>query len=180
MRQPLHALLLLSLLFGSNLYAQSIVVIAIEDGDTLLVEVDGREERLQLAGIDAPEVVENAKLKRDLELSGLSLDRLMMIGQFATAHLHQLVKPGDQLHPIGTLGQRDRYGRITAQVRTDQSLTLSAQMVSDGYATALRRHAPDSTLKVELIKMEQIARDKHKGLWAEQRADIMAWSGRKP
>ncbi|MCF6281923.1 MAG: thermonuclease family protein [Candidatus Polarisedimenticolaceae bacterium] len=180
MANALRTLLLLSLLLGGNLYAQSIVVITIEDGDTLLVEVDGKQERLQLAGIDAPEVVENAKLKRDLKVSGLSLKRLIMLGQLATTHLHRLVKPGDQLHLIGTLGQRDRYGRITAQVHTDQPLTLSARMVSDGYAVALRRHAPDATLKAKLIKMEQIARDRHQGLWAEQHADMMAWSGRKP
>lgn len=42
----------------------------IEDGDTLVAVIGGSRERLQLAGIDAPEDSDNAKLQRDLTRTG--------------------------------------------------------------------------------------------------------------
>lgn len=169
------------LLFTATLQAQPqmLQVVDVEDGDTLLVVINGKQERLQLAGIDAPEESENAKLKRDLEQSGLSLERLLGLGRAATSHLLSLVKVGDQLQVIGSLMKRDRYGRITAQVRDWQGRALSEQMVQDGYAAALRRHAPDGELKSRLIALEERAFNARKGLWDEQRPDTLAWSGRE-
>ena len=181
--------LLFLLLFAANLQAQpqpqpqpqpqSLLVLDIEDGDTLVVEINGQSERLQLAGIDAPEAGENAKLKRDLGQTGLTLEKLLDLGRAATDHLRSLVKAGDRLRVSGPLDKRDRYGRITALARDSVGRSLSEQMVQDGYAVALRRHAPDGELKSQLIALEESALAGHKGLWGRQRPDTMAWSGRK-
>ncbi|MEA3276993.1 MAG: hypothetical protein U9Q81_17250 [Pseudomonadota bacterium] len=64
--------------------------IDIEDGDTLIAEVDGVNERLQLAHIDAPEDADNAKLARDLQRTGLDRWVLLELGQTATGHLREL------------------------------------------------------------------------------------------
>jgi endonuclease YncB( thermonuclease family) len=170
--------LLISLvLFTVNLQAEPLLVIGIEDGDTLLVELNGKSERLQLAGIDAPETVENAKLKHDINRSGLPQAKLLILGQLATDHLGTLIKIGDQLQLIGQLGEQDRYGRITAQVRNSNALSLSELMVADGYAMALRRHAKSRTLKDQLIKLEQQAINQNFGLWGKQRPEAIAWHG---
>jgi micrococcal nuclease len=179
-RLAFSALFLFFALFISTLEAEpSLIVVSIEDGDTLLVEINGKYERLQLTGIDAPETVENAKLKHDIGKSGLPISTLLKLGQLATTHLAHLVKPGDQLELITPLSKRDRYGRITALVRNNKPYSLSALMVTDGYATALRRHAPDENLKEQFIKLEQQAFDQQRGLWGEQRSETIAWSGRK-
>jgi len=172
-------LLSLSLLTSFIQAESSLLVISIEDGDTLVVEVDGKPERLQLAGIDAPETVENAKLKHDIGRSGLPMAKLLKLGQLATTHLTHLVKPGDQLQITAPLGKRDRYGRITALVQNSNSTSLSALMVENGYATTLLRHASDEILKRDLIKLEQQAFDQQRGLWGKQRSETIAWSGRK-
>ncbi len=170
-------LLLLALSTRISQAEPTLLVIGIEDGDTLMVEIDGKAERLQLAGIDAPEVVENAKLKHDINSSGLPQVRLLQLGQLATEHLATLVTKGDLLQLIEPLGTKDRYGRITALVSSKNPVSLSAQMVKDGFATALRRHAPNSSLKSQLIKLEQQAIEQQKGLWGRARSDTIAWSG---
>ena len=172
--------LLCMMLLPVDLVAQSLRVITVEDGDTLRVEIDGNHERLQLAGIDAPEDSENAKLLRDIDHSGLAKAVLLQLGQAATEHLRSLVASGDQLKVIGQLGERDRYGRITAQVGDQQGRSLGEQMVRDGYAVALRRHAADAALKARLIELEAAAVTAHAGLWGNERNNAFAWSGRKP
>ena len=168
------------LLFTNTLWAQPLLVMDVEDGDTLLVEIDGTQERLQLAGIDAPEDSENAKLQRDVDHSGLAKAALLRLGQAATEHLRSLVVSGDQLKVIGQLGKRDRYGRITAQVSDRQGRSVGEQMVRDGYAVALRRHVADAALKARLTELETAAVAAHTGLWGNERNNAFAWSGRKP
>ncbi len=168
-------LLLLTLSTRTSQAEPSLLVVGIEDGDTLVVEIDGKTERLQLAGIDAPEAVENAKLRHDINRSGLPQARLLQLGQLATEHLATLVTKGGFLQLIDPLGIKDRYGRIEALVISKGPLSLSAQMVKDGFAIALRHHAPNSPLKSQLIKLEQQAIEQQKGLWGSARSEAFAW-----
>ncbi|RDH90567.1 MAG: hypothetical protein DIZ77_05025 [endosymbiont of Seepiophila jonesi] len=150
----------------------------IEDGDTLVVELTGGTERIQLAGIDAPEDTPNPKLQRDAQRTGLSEDVLLSIGDASTSHLKSLVSPGQQVMLSGNLNRRDKYGRISLVVLDEQGNSLNEKMVTDGYAVVLNRYPQDSAFRGRLKKMEGEAFDQKRGLWGEYREIAMRWGDR--
>ncbi|RLJ18028.1 hypothetical protein DJ031_12015 [bacterium endosymbiont of Escarpia laminata] len=150
----------------------------VEDGDTLVVEFAGGAERIQLAGIDAPEDTPNPKLQRDVQRTGLSEDVLLSIGDVSTSHLKSLVSPGQQVLLSGNLNRRDKYGRISLVVMDDQGNSLNEKMVADGYAVVLNRYPLDSIFRDQLKQRESEAIKQKRGLWGEYRETTMRWSGR--
>ncbi len=153
-------------------------VLSIEDGDTLLVEMDGRAQRLQLLGIDAPEDVANPKLHRDQQRTGLDADTLLALGQAATRHLKSLVPQGQRLMLEGDLGKRDKYGRVPVTASNPDGRVLNEAMVQDGYAVVLDRYLPDGQFRDRLRHHEETAVTEGRGLWGDHRAAALAWRGR--
>ena len=153
-------------------------VLSIEDGDTLLVEMDGRAQRLQLLGIDAPEDVVNPKLHRDQQRTGLDADTLLALGQAATRYLESLVPQGQTLMLEGDLGKRDKYGRVPVIASNPDGRVLNEAMVKDGYAVVLDRYPPDDQFRGRLRRHEEAAVAQGRGLWGTHRAAALAWSGR--
>ena len=66
----------------------------VEDGDTVLIVIEGEEQRVQLTGIDAPEDTDNPKLQRDMQRTGLERERLLVLGQLSREYLRRLTKIG--------------------------------------------------------------------------------------
>ncbi len=159
--------------------ALSLVVEKVEDGDTIVVLLRGKSERLQLQGIDAPEDVENAKLKRDIKVTGLDRATLQSLGVAATQHLRSLVKPGDSVQVSGNFDQRDRYGRILVTAVDRAGNSLNELMVRNGYAMMTRYGTIDAVLKARLEKLESDAIASQQGLWGENRKTALIWSGLK-
>lgn len=183
MKRPLCCTLplVLAAAFGvAQAETRTLVVDAVEDGDTLVVTLDGKSERLQLLGIDAPEDVDNAKHKRDVEQTGLGADALLVLGTQATAHLKGLVAAGQSLEVSGDFEKRDRYGRIDVLVRmAGAPESLNERLVADGYAVMLRSYPFKDDLGGRLEGLEEMALATERGLWAaETRAATLAWSGR--
>ncbi len=172
--------LLFTLLFAVTTVSAetlSLVVEKVEDGDTIVVTLKGKSERLQLQGIDAPEDVENAKLTRDIKVTGLGSAALLPLGVAATQHLRSLVKPGDSLQMSGNFDQRDRYGRILVAAVDAAGKSLNELMVQNGYAIMTRYGAVEADLKGRLEKLESEAIASKRGLWGERRSTAIAWSG---
>ena len=169
------------LLVASTALAEtrSLVVEKIEDGDTIVVLLNGKPERLQLQGIDAPEDVENAKLQRDIKVTGLEPATLLPLGRAASRHLQSLAKPGDTLQVSGHFGQRDRYGRILVVAEGAAGRSLNEQMVQDGYAVVTRYGTMEAALKAQLERAESEAIALKRGLWGEAPEVALSWSGRK-
>ncbi len=163
------AILLLSLLAASLTRAGGVQapLIEVEDGDTLLVELDGRPTRIQLAGIDAPEDKPNPKFNLDLKRTGLPAEALLALGRAATLHLRQLAPPGSSLVLEGDLTKKDRYGRIAVTVRAAKGQALNERMVADGYARAL---GP------AYQALQKEARKNHRGLWGSHPEATGAWA----
>ncbi len=156
-----------------------LVVEKVEDGDTIIVTLKGKAERLQLQGIDAPEDVDNAKLKRDIKVTGLDAATLLPLGVAATQHLQMLIKPGDNLQVSGHFDQRDRYGRIVVTVNDAAGSSLNERMVQDGFAILTRYGKIEAGLKARLASLEAEAIANKRGLWSEATEVARAWSGRK-
>ncbi len=150
----------------------------VEDGDTLVVKIDGQPLRLQLLGIDAPEDVENPKLKKDMERTGLDKEVLLNLGRDATNHLKGLVVPGTGVTLSGDLNHKDRYGRILIIAYTPEGDSLNETMVENGYAITLGRYPMDEALQQQLTRLEAAAREGHHGLWGLKPDTMEAWSRR--
>lgn len=183
MKSSLLSVLSILLVMGAaaaQAETKALVVDQIEDGDTLVVTIDGAQERLQLLGIDAPEDVENAKLKRDMAVTGLDAETLLALGAKARLHLQGLVAVGQQIEASGDFEKRDRYGRIDVLVHTASAkASLNELMVADGYAMVLGSYPFKDDLKGRMEGLEEMAVATQRGLWAEgSRSAALAWSGR--
>ena len=174
-------LLAVGLLYGQTAGAvdQSFVVLEIEDGDTLLVEVKGVPKRIQLAGLDAPEDTVNPKLQRDMERSGLTEETLLSLGKAATAHLEKLAVTGESVRLVGDINARDKYGRTPMLAYDEAGNPINEAMIEDGFAVVLKRAHLDAEMKSRWQMLEQSAIDAGKGIWGnETRGAALKWSAR--
>ncbi len=174
-------LLILALLLPAfNLPASDYQLQQVEDGDTLVLQIEGKPVRLQLQGIDAPEDVENPKLKRDQQRTGLPQRELLQLGSEATRHLRGLAHPGDRIRVEGDLQRKDKYGRIPVIAYASSGRSLNEAMVEDGYAIPLGRYPLDKAFKARINQLAEFARTGSYGLWGSAPRVMAAWSGIKP
>ena len=150
----------------------------IEDGDTLVILMDNKPERVQLLGIDAPEDTLNPKLTRDMQRTGLDEQTLLNLGNAATDHLKSLIVPDQQVALTGDLKKRDKYGRISLIISHAGDRSLNEAMVADGYAIVLQRQPLEASFKALLTQHEAEAIAERSGLWKKYYTDFMNWSGR--
>lgn len=149
--------------------------IAVEDGDTLLITIEGAEERIQLIDIDAPEDVENAKFKLDLRRTGLDHDTLYSLGVIASNHMAKLLSGEGGYRLSYEPERRDRYGRLLGDLTNEAGVSLGRQMITDGYAIAKpsqisKRPHPYETLQLQAV-------EKKMGLWGLLPEQTRLWSG---
>jgi micrococcal nuclease len=152
-------------------------LLKVEDGDTIIVDNKGVEVRIQLSGIDAPEAVENAKLKLDIKATGLDGHTLLVIGHAATQHLKSLLPPGQLVVLDTDLARKDKYGRVPAIVFNAYSRQLNEAMVEDGYASVLTRYPIDADFRSRLQRYQAAARKQRRGLWGKYPDVSKAWFG---
>lgn len=130
------------------------VVTAIVDGDTLAVEVAGREERVRLLGIDTPESV--------------APDRpVQCFGPEAAQALAGLAPVGTRVRLVLDQEARDRYGRLLVYAyRDDDQLFLNRWLVAEGFAATLT-YEPNTAHAADFAGLEVSARSAGRGLWGQ-------------
>ncbi len=163
--KQIFVLLLASYCHGALADSLPLKVVGIEDGDTIVVEIKGAENRVQLSGIDAPENTDNAKFKLDIKTTGLTAETLLAIGNAATDHLKSLLPSGATVSIDANMDERDRYGRIPAIIFNSKGLQLNEKMVEDGYASMLTRYPLDADFKTRLQHKQAQAQKNNLGLW---------------
>ena len=143
----------------------------VEDGDTVLIVIDGEQQRVQLAGIDAPEDTDNPKLQRDMQRTGLERERLLVLGQLSREYLRRLTKIGAPYALHYEPERRDRYGRLSGEVRDNRGNSLADTLVSGGYAIASRDGSE------RLRKLQDEAQREKSGLWGLEPEATALWAG---
>jgi micrococcal nuclease len=123
------------------------------DGDTILVRIDGREERVRYIGVDTPETVAQ---DRPVEC----------FGPEASARNKALVE-GRTVQMERDVSDRDRFGRLLRYVYADGVL-VNAELLRDGYATSVT-FPPDVRENERFRALEREAREAGRGLWSECR-----------
>jgi micrococcal nuclease len=97
---------------------QSALVASVVDGDTIVVRIDGRRERVRVLGIDTPEAGACLAANATAETSRLTRGRSVELEE-------------DESQP-----ERDRFGRRLAYVELPDGRDLGFQLVAAGLARA--------------------------------------------
>ncbi len=129
------------------------VVKRVVDGDTIVVHVGGRDERVRLIGIDTPETVDPRK-------------PVQCFGKEASDHTKALLPAGTVVRLERDAEARDRYDRLLAYVyRESDGLFVNLELARDGYAQLLTI-PPNVTYVDELRAAVADARHEGRGLWS--------------
>lgn len=116
-------------------------VVRISDGDTITVNDSGKELKVRLFGIDAPELSQ-------------------AYGPEARQHLVELIGDG----PVTVfIRAGDRYGRLVGEVYRD-GLAINREMVRSGFAWWYEAY---SSYDRDLARLQNDARNMQVGLWSD-------------
>jgi micrococcal nuclease len=127
-------------------------VVGVADGDTITVLRDREPVRVRLNGIDAPEAGQPFGNRAKQFASSLAFGNVVTV----------------------RVKDRDRFGRVVADVILPDGRNLNQELVRTGFAWWLRRYAPnDSTL----AELEAEARAAKRGLWADPKP-VPPWEWR--
>ena len=122
-------------------------IIAVHDGDTVTIFINGREQRCRLIGIDAPETGQQPW------------------GLWAKEHLRSLVKEQRwQVFVETGLEMIDGYDRLLVYLWTKDNQLINEHMLEDGYAVLLT-YQPNSKYANRFAKAQRTARQKKLGIW---------------
>lgn len=158
--RPLVAVLAIGLLFPPPLRAQETVkVVEVVDGDTLLVQEGDETRTVRLIGIDAPERSHPSKPKEFLADEAASF--LASLCEGKTVRL----EPGDE--------DVDRHGRLLRYVHLPDGTLVNREMVRQGYARVYRRFR--FAREAEFLDAEEAARKEEKGIWREKGMAEARW-----
>ncbi|HKB06696.1 MAG TPA: thermonuclease family protein [Candidatus Polarisedimenticolia bacterium] len=132
--------------------AERATVTRVVDGDTLVVLIGGRTEKVRLIGVDTPE---SGDPRRPVEA----------YGKEASAFTRRLAE-GKSVRLQGETGtgDRDKYGRLLRYVLLPDGTLLNAEIVRQGYGHAYLRY-PFARMD-EFRALEREARARGLGMWA--------------
>ena len=120
------------------------------DGDTIVVRLDGRSERVRYIGVDTPESVKPGVGVQCFAKAAAAENRRLVLGR--------------DVRLTYDAEARDRYGRLLAYVWRDK-LLVNAELVRRGYGKPLEI-APNLAHAAELRRLASAARRGRQGLWS--------------
>lgn len=128
-----------------------VTVTRVIDGDTIVVDLNGNEERVRLIGVDTPETVhpELGEQPFGREASNYTKSRL----------------EGKEIRLEFDVQERDQYGRLLAYIWVGNE-HFNATLLKEGYAV-LSTWPPNVKYVDEFTKLQAQAREQGKGLWGE-------------
>jgi micrococcal nuclease len=139
---------------GTSLGAGSGRVTRVVDGGTIVVDLDGRSEKIRLLGIDTPETKSPTK-------------PVQCYGKEASTHTSDLLTPGTEVRLERDVEERDTYGLMLAYVyRASDGLFVNLELARDGFASLLT-YQPNVAHVGELSAAVDDARSRQAGLWGQ-------------
>ncbi len=140
------------------------VFIRIVDGDTIVVNLDGKKEKIRLIGIDTPESKSNSKAFKDSQRSGDDIEVIVAHGKAASNFVKSLLKKGDILGLEYDAQRRDKYGRLLAYVYLPDGGMLNEKIIKSGYASQMTI-PPNNKYQEKFSNAYNHARVNKLGLW---------------
>lgn len=137
----------------------------VNDGDTLTVRHRGRDERVRLLAVDAPETGHSRKLERAAQRAGRAPGQEARLGDMARDYVAGLTGPGERVRLVFEPGgeRRDDHRRLLAWVHLADGRQLNELLIAEGYARVYRRCRCQGLER--LLRLEDQARRAGRGLW---------------
>jgi micrococcal nuclease len=127
-------------------------VTRVVDGDTVVVDLGGRQEKVRFIGVDTPETKSPTK-------------PVQCFGKEASAHTDELLPAGTAVRLERDVEERDTYGRLLAYLyRLGDGLFVNLDLARGGFADTLRI-APNVAHADELQAAVDDAHRRGSGLW---------------
>ncbi len=128
-------------------------VTEVVDGDTIKIQMNGREETLRLIGLDTPETRDRRK-------------PVQCFGREASDRAHKLLD-GQKVRIVEdpTQDTRDKYGRLLVYVWRADGLFYNLDMIKQGYAHEYTYGRPHQH-QAQFEAAERQAREAGRGFWA--------------
>lgn len=132
------------------------VVIRVVDGDTIVVRIGGREDRVRYIGLDAPEV------------ANVGAGTAAECGGEEARTVNERLVAGEELVLERDVSDRDRFGRLLRHAWLEDGAwrLIGLELVEAG-AVEARSYPPDTTRDAELDAAERRARDRDSGIWGD-------------
>ncbi len=127
-------------------------VVRVVDGDTFVVDFNGKEEKVRLIGVDTPESVHADSSKNTKE--GI------LVSDYTKSKLN-----GKTVKLEFDVSERDKYGRLLAYVYIDGEM-YNKHLLEIGYAK-IATYPPNVKYVEEFKKIQKEARENKVGLWNE-------------
>jgi micrococcal nuclease len=128
-------------------------VTRVVDGDTLVVNYKGAEEKVRLIGVDTPESVHpdaSRNVEEGIIASNFTKDKL----------------EGKEVELEFDVQERDQYGRLLAYVYID-GIMFNKTLLEEGYAQ-VATYPPNVKYVEEFTEIQRTARENNKGLWNDK------------
>ena len=147
------ALLLLVPLLGAGSAGAGVTiegtVVRVVDGDTILVQLADRVEKVRYIGVDSPEIHHPVKGEEPGGRAAATVNRGLVEGRRVRLELD--------------VRTRDRWGRLLAYVWVGDTM-INAELIRLGYAHVMT--VPPNVRYQELfVKLQREAREAGRGLW---------------
>ena len=126
-------------------------VVRVVDGDTFVIDYNGKNEKVRLIGIDTPESVHPNEEKNT------------EFGE-AVSNYSKKMLTGKKVQIEFDVEQRDKYGRLLAYAYVDGQM-YNKVLLEKGYAK-LATYPPNVKYVDEFTKIQKKARENKTGMWA--------------
>jgi micrococcal nuclease len=128
-------------------------VVAVADGDTVKVTIDGKTESIRLIGVDTPETRDPRK-------------KVQCYGKEASAYTSStLLGRTVRLAADESQDNRDKYGRLLRYVFLGDGMNFNLQLIAEGYAYEYTYKIPYE-YQAEFKEAQATAEANQKGLWS--------------
>lgn len=128
-------------------------VVEVVDGDTVKLNINGKQETLRLIGLDTPETLDPRK-------------PVQCFGKEASNKAKELLNGKKvRLEKDSTQGELDKYGRTLAYIYREDGLFYNEFMIKAGYAHEYTYNTPYK-YQAQFKADEKYARENQLGLWS--------------
>jgi micrococcal nuclease len=143
--------------------AEQVTVSEVWDGDTLVVDRNGREVTIRLIGVDTPETGRPGTPVQFYGPEASDFARRALLGKQVRLEFEAPGRPG---------GGTDKYGRVLAYVITGAGMNFNGELVRQGYGRVYTRYPFRYQRAFEEAQDE--ARRAGLGIWDKKKR--AAWS----
>ena len=126
-------------------------VTRVVDGDTIVVRIDGRRERVRYIGVDTPESVKPGTPVQCFAKAASAENERLVAGRTVRLEFDREL--------------RDRYGRLLAYVVRGDGLSVNEALLRGGFAQTIV-FPPNTRNRRHYAAVQRTAQDRGAGLWS--------------